>query len=393
VRKIGVRERRARLAVRHGLAGSASSCEDAADRVVGLHSSDPVTVFLSAWARLDPFDPRDLEDALYERRSLVRMHGMRRTLFVVTREVAAMMHEACTKPRVRAERTRLIGWLEGQGIVRAGTGDAWVARVQAETLAAIAARGQATAQDLPRDVPDLGKKIRYGEGRTWAGLLGVSTRILFLLASEGRIVRTRPLGNWTSARYRYATVESWLGGPLPAPDPEVACAGLLRRWLAAYGPGTATDIRWWMGWSAGTAARTLEAVGAVEVELDEGLGYVLPDDVEPVRSPGPWAAVLPGLDPTIMGWKDRAWYVDDGDPRLFAGGNAGPSVWVNGQVVGAWVPRADGELVLDLFADVDARSRRRVETRRRDLRTWLGDVRFRSRVPAAFADPEGRTSR
>lgn len=282
-----------------------------------------------------------------------------------------------------------MGWLEGQGIVRAGTGDAWVARVEAETLAAIAARGEASAQELTRDVPDLGHRIRHGEGRTWAGSFGVSTRILFLLAAEARIARTRPLGSWTSARYRWATVESWLGGTLPAVDPEAARTGLLRRWLAAYGPGTASDIRWWMGWSAGTTAGALAAVGAVKVELDEGVGYVLPDDVEPVRSPGPWAALLPGLDPTVMGWKDRAWYVDDRDRRLFVGGNGGPTVWTNGRVVGAWEPRIDGELALELFADVDARTRRRVETRRRELRTWLGDVRFRSRFPAEFAGGPG----
>lgn len=381
MRSIPPRERRARLSVRHGLSRPAASCEDAADRLVGLHSSDPVSVFLSAWARLDPFEAADLEDALYGRRSLVRMHGMRRTLFVVTRDVAALMHEACTKPRVRAERARLVGWLEGQGIVRAGAGEAWVERVGAETLAAITAHGEATAQELTRDVPDLGNRIRYGEGRTWAGSLGVSTRILFLLAAEGRIVRTRPLGAWTSARYRWATVEAWLGGPLPAVDADEARAGLLRRWLGAFGPGTATDIRWWMGWSAGITARTLAAVGAVEVGLDGDIGYVLPDDVEPVRSPGPWTALLPGLDPTIMGWKDRSWYVDDRDPRLFAGGNAGPSVWANGRVVGAWDPRADGELAMELFADVDARARRRAEARRRELRSWLGDVRFRSRFP------------
>src|SRR5947208_466616 len=79
----GVQERRARLARGHQLLRPATRPEAAAEAVVGLHASDPVSVFLSAWARVKGFRVEDLEDALYERRSLVRMLGMRRTMFVV----------------------------------------------------------------------------------------------------------------------------------------------------------------------------------------------------------------------------------------------------------------------------------------------------------------------
>ena len=57
--------------------------EAAAESMVGLHASDPATVYLAARARVRDFAHADLEDALYERRSLVRMLGMRRTMFVV----------------------------------------------------------------------------------------------------------------------------------------------------------------------------------------------------------------------------------------------------------------------------------------------------------------------
>ncbi len=270
MKRIGIEERRARLGLRHRLAQPAGSPDEIAAEVVGLHSSDPATVFLSAWARADEFVPTDLEDALYERRSLVRMLGMRRTLFVVPRDLAAVMDEACTKALAPGERTRLVRMLEGQGIARTGTGGRWLERVTAETLGALVVRGEATARDLTKDVPELGAKISFGEGKTWAGTMGVSTRVLFLLAAEGRIVRARPLGAWTSGQYRWAPTERWLGGPLPAIDHGEACADLLGRWLRAFGPGTATDIRWWTGWTAKLATKTLGALGASEVELDEG---------------------------------------------------------------------------------------------------------------------------
>lgn len=387
---IGTLERRARLGVRHRLAQPASSVEEATEALVALHSTDPATVHLSARARVAGFAPADLEDALYERRSLVRMLGMRRTLFVVPLDLAATMDEACTKALAPGQRTRLVRMIEEQGIARSGQGARWVDRVASETLDALRARGEATARELTKDVPDLGHKLAFGEGKTWGGTMGVSTRILFLLATQGRIVRTRPLGGWTSGQYRWAATETWLGGPLPPIDHDEACAELLRRWLHAFGPGTATDIRWWTGWTAKLTDRTLDAIGAVEVALEEGGGYVLPDDLDPVETTEPWVALLPGLDATVMGWKEREWYLGEHARSLFdRNGNAGPTVWVDGRVVGGWTQLQGGEVLVELLEPVDARTRRRIDAERDPLRDWLGEVRitprFRTPLEQSFA--------
>jgi hypothetical protein len=383
VRAIGVEERRARLARRHHLARPARTPVEAAEGIVGLHSSDPVTVYLSAWARVRAFEPAHLEDALYVRRSLVRMLGMRRTLFVVPRDLAGVMDEACAKALAPGERRRLVGMLESQGVAPAGTGSRWITRVAAATFEALTARGEATARELTRDVPELGAKLSFGEGKTWAGTMGVSTRILFLLAAEGRIVRARPLGTWTSAQYRWAPTETWLGEPLARIGHAEACADLLGRWLRAFGPATATDVRWWTGWTARLASRTLEELGAVEVELDEGPGYVLADDLEPVKKVGPWVALLPALDPTVMGWKDRGWYLGEHATALFdTNGNAGPTVWADGRVIGGWTQTADGKVLVKLLERVDARTRRSIDLERERLRDWLGDVRIKPRFRA-----------
>jgi hypothetical protein len=384
--RVPVRERRARLVLRHHLAGAAASPEEAAAAMVGLHSSDPVSVYLSAWARLESFAPPDLEDALYRRRSLVRMIGMRRTLFVVPVDLAAVMDEACAKALVPGERTRLVRMLEDQGIAPAGRGERWLNRVASDALAALAERGEATARELTADVPKLGAKLSFGGGRSWGGTVGVSTRVLFLLATQGRIVRARPLGAWTSGQYRWARTEDWLGAPLAPIDHADACAELLGRWLRAFGPATMADIRWWTGWTARLATTTLGAVGAAEVRLGAGAGYVLPDDLDPVGDVEPWVALLPGLDPTVMGWKDRAWYLGDRASDLFdRNGNAGPTVWANGRVVGAWAQTEDGEIVVELFGRLDAATRRRIDAERDRLRAWLGDVRIRPR----FGTPLG----
>lgn len=385
MRAVGAADRRERIGVRHGLARKLSSVEEAAVSVVGLHSSDPASVFLSARARVDGFEPGHLEEPLYVRKTLVRMLGMRRTLFVVPRDLAPVMHEACTKALIPRERTRLVRMLEEQGVARPGRGERWLDRVEEKTLAALERLGEAAARELTGEVPELANKLVFGEGKTWGTSVGVSTRVLFLLATEGRIVRTRPLGAWTSGQYRWSTVERWLGGPLPAVDHDEACADLLRRWLERFGPATSTDIRWWTGWTGRLTASTLSAVGAVEVRLGDGRGWVLPDDVEAVPAPEPWAAFLPGLDPTVMGWKERAWYLGRRERELFdVNGNGGPTVWADGRVVGAWGQTDAGEIRIKLHARVDVSTRSLIEDERERLRAWFGDVRIRTRFGTAL---------
>jgi hypothetical protein len=114
-----------------------------------------------------------------------------------------------------------------------------------------------------------------------------------------------------------------------------------------------------------------------QVELDEATGYVLADDVAPTPAPEPWVALLPTLDPTTMGWKQRDWYVGPHERVLFdRNGNAGPTVWCDGRVVGGWSQRRDGEIVFELLEDVGAEPVGAVEAEAARLRDWLGDVRF-----------------
>ncbi len=275
--------------------------ESVAAGLVGLHSSDPAAVYLAAWARVGNFSVDRLEDALYEDRSLLRMLGMRRTMFVVTRDGAAMMDAACTKALIESQRRRHAAVIEKSGI--AGDGAAFTDRVAAATLEALEARGEATAKELSEDVPELKQKIQFGEGKSWRGSVGLSTRVLFLLAIEGRIVRGRPKGSWISSQYRWAPTKAWLGGPLPELDQDTARVDLLRSWLRSFGPGTEVDVKWWTGWNLGATRAALGNVGAVEVELDEGVGYVLEDDRH-TDPPPEWAALLPG--PTRRRWDGRS---------------------------------------------------------------------------------------
>lgn len=381
MRRIGVDERRARLARRHHLARSARAdgVAELAGDLVGLHATDPASVMLAARSRLRRARPATVERALYEERSVVRMLGMRRTMFVVPRELIGVIQAAATAALLPGERRRFVAMLEAAGV--AADGEAWLAAAEAETLAALAARGEATASELGQEIPALGRQIVVAAGTKHEARQGVASRVLFLLAAQGLIVRTRPLGSWTSSLNRWAPLESWLGGPAPVVATETARAELVRRWLRAFGPGTFADLKWWTGWSASVLKRVLADVGPVEVELDAGAtGLVLADDVLPISDPEPWAAALPGLDPTIMGWFERDWLLGPHRAMLFdRTGNAGPTLWWNGRVVGGWGQRKDGEVVHRLLEDVGAEARTAIEAELAELAEWVGAVRLTPR--------------
>lgn len=381
MRKIDTAERRRRVAVRHHLAppSRARSVVEAARDLVGLHATDPVSVYLEALARTPKLDVPTLEGALYDERSLLKILGMRRTMFVVPPDLAPVILASCTRAIAVAERKRTIALLAGAG-VGAGNPERWLRSIEEATMQALEARGEAVATELTKDVPGLGTQIPFGEGKKWQGVIGVSTRVLFLLSMDGRIVRARPRGTWISSQYRWTPTSRWLQGGIPDMDVAEAKVELVRRWLAAFGPGTVKDIQWWTGWTLGEVRKALAAVEPVEVDLDGTTGLVLADDLAPTPALEPWVAILPTLDATVMGWTGRDWYLGEHRSKLFdRNGNAGPTVWADGRVVGGWGQGSGAEVVYRLFEDVGSDAVAAIAREAERVTKFLGGVRVTPR--------------
>jgi hypothetical protein len=383
MRRIGVEERRARLARRHHLA-PADRLDDPVEiarDLVGLHASDPGSVYLAAAARMRKPALEPVEDALYEARALLRMLGMRRTMFVLPLELAAIVQAACGGAVAARERRTLERMIDAGGAHDDAA--AHLREVKDATLRALEARGEAAGAELSKDVPALAQEFPFGVGTRWGAAMRLTTRVLVLLGAEGLIVRGRPHGTWISSQYRWAPLESWLGGDLDHWDVEEAQGELVRRWLASYGPATVADVRWWTGWTLRETTRALARVDTAEVELGGEPGLALAADLEPVAAVEPWVALLPGLDPTVMGWKSREWYLGPHRPVLFdSAGNAGPTVWCDGRIVGGWGQPESGEVAFRLLEDVGAEARAAVEAEADRLGAWLGGVRASQRFGA-----------
>ena len=388
MRKIDVAERRARLAARHRLAPGhkAADVVDAAGSMVCLHATDPATVYLSAWARVDGMKPADLERALYVDRSLVKHLAMRRTLFVFPRDLLAAAQAGASNRVADTERRRLIRDVERAGLHQEG--EHWLTEASSEVLALLADGREATAAELRRELPALEGAITYGEGKSWGGQFPVGTRVLTTLSAAGQIVRASNDGRWSTSRPRWASMGSWLGEELLPPPEVVGVARLVERWLRVFGPGTAADLKWWLGSTVAAVRRALAELAAVEVELDGQTGYLLPDDLEETEPVEPWPMLLPPLDPTTMGWFERDWYLGPHRAQLFdTNGNAGPTVWWDGRIVGGWRQTDEGEVVLQLLEDVGSDGLQALEREAARLTNWFGG----SRVLPRFPSPLSRT--
>ncbi|HEY0165458.1 MAG TPA: winged helix DNA-binding domain-containing protein [Jatrophihabitans sp.] len=378
-------QRRARLGWRHRLAAEAlaASPVEVARDLVALHGTDPSSVYLAAWARMRDGDvAAAVHRALYEERSLIRLMAMRRTVFVTSLDVAPVLQAACSRAVAARERRKLESMLAAVGVAEDVEGvRRWLDETEQIALRALRDRGEATASELATDDPRLGVEVVIG-GAGNQGRQHVASRMLLLLAAEGKVVRGRPRGSWTSHQHTWSPLERWTPGGLAEWDTAQAEVELGRRWLTAFGPGAEQDLAWWAGWSKTQVRRVLAALGAVAVDLGDGSsGYLLPEDLEPAPEPQPWAALLPALDSTPMGWRQRDWFLGEHGPYLFDGfGNIGPSLWWNGEIVGGWAHDRDGEIVVRFLRDVGSEAVTAAQAQAELLAGRLGGVRLTART-------------
>ncbi|PPJ08591.1 hypothetical protein C5E51_15425 [Nocardia nova] len=375
MRSITVAQRRARLARRHRLAVASRGTDpaDIADSMVALHATDPATVFLAVGARTRGLAPADVEHALYEDRSLLRLLAMRRTMFVAPVGMVPVL-QAAVADALAIKQRRAYGKYLAQAVE--GDIDAWLADVADETHRELLARGSATGAQLSAAVPRLRTQVDTAPGKPYSKPTNITTWVLLILGCDGLIVRGRPNGGWTSSQYTWAPREAWLPADAEPIALDAARAELARRWLRSFGPAPVEDLTWWTGWTKTDVRKTLSSLDLTEVDLDGRPGVMLSDDTDPEPETEPWAALLPALDPTPMGWQSRDWFLGPHAPALFdTNGNIGPSIWVDGRIVGGWAQRADGEIAWRLLEDVGADAKALIDAEVERTAAWYGDVR------------------
>ena len=355
-----------------------------ADAVVALHSTDPTSVFLSAASRMAHPSVAAIEKALYEERVVVRHHAMRQTMWVMTPQTAQRAHASSTRKIATAERRRLLPWLEAALQIK--NPNQWFEEATERVVDVVRNAGSITTRDVGRALPDIAAvNLTAASGTRHEVKISAHSRLLLLAGFTGRIVRTSPVGTWVSSQYRWAPAEDWSVTDLDELDTKTAASGMLDHYLGRFGPATEPDIVWWTGWTKTQVRQALSDSGAYEVRLDDSsLGWVSSGDIEHVEAPEGWLALLPGLDPTTMGWKEREWFLHtDLISRVFdRNGNAGPTIWLDGNIIGGWIQRPDGEIALELPNGIPASREAELETEIVRLQDFVCDTRFRVRFPS-----------
>jgi hypothetical protein len=373
VRHVDDDERRARLGARHALATPVADTLAAARAVTCLHATEPASVHLAAWAR-SGVTRNQVDEALYTDRTIVKQLAMRRTVFAFPRELLPAVWGSASARVADQQLRRMAKEMETTGIAR--DGEAWAAEHLELVHRLIERDGPLTTAEVRAALPALDARVTRGKGHYRADV-AVAASVIVTLAASGAIVRGANDGGWKISRPRWTAAAAWLGdAPDALPEPE-GYAALVTAWLRSFGPGTEADLVWWLGSTKAAVRRALADVGGVSVSPDGGdTGWVLPDDLDPVADPGPWAALLPSLDPSTMGWKGRAFHLGDHVDKVFdRNGNGGPTAWWRGRIVGVWCQQPDGRVEVVLAEDVPRAAKRALDAKAEELTVWLdGDV-------------------
>jgi hypothetical protein len=331
---------------------------------------------ISLSARIADLTVPDVDGALAQR-LVVKVGCMRRTLYLVPADLVAVFVRGTAR---RAEKE--VRWALGKGVpsgaVEAAIDAALGALDEPRTRAEIAERACRTLGTRPRLVHGGGWGSR---GKVAAVPVGTLTYpvvdLLHLTAARGVVCYGGP----RNGEPTFVRADAWVPG-FEDVAPEDAETRLLRRYLEAFGPATATDFAVWTGMTVrearaiwGRAESELVPVEVEGVEASTLLADV--DELSRARVERPHVRLLPYFDSYLLGHADRRHLVSDEHRRQVsrAQGWIAPVVLVDGRVLGVWShTHKRGRLALEVtpLGRLTRRVVAGVHTEAEELQRFLG---------------------
>ncbi len=310
--------------------------EQAIEHLVGMQAQVPRDPYYGLWSRLESFQPDELERLITER-AAVRVSLLRTTIHLVTARDCLDL-----RPVIQPVLER--GFWSGSPFGR---------QIKGIDLEALLAAGRALVDEKPRTTAQLRREL----GKRWPEY--DTSSLAYAVHYLVPLIQIPPRGLWTkSSQPTFTTVEQWLGQDL-AGAAEQSLEGLILRYLRAFGPATAGDIRTW-SWLTGVREIVERLRPRLRTFRDERGRELFDVPDAPLPDPDTPAPprFLPQYDNSLLSHEDRGRIVSEDDrKRTMRLGVGWAALLVDGLVHGLWRVRrepARAVLAIALFHPLSA---------------------------------------
>jgi hypothetical protein len=334
----------------------------AVEHLVGLQAQAPFPPYYGLWSRLGGFRPEDLA-ALLTDRSVVRIALMRGTIHLVSAR-------DCLPLR------RLV-----QPVLDRGLRGSFGKQLAGVDPAAVAAAGRELVESEPMTFGQLGEALAGRWPHHSPAALAQAVR------AHVPLVQVPPRAVWGRAgQSLHTSAEYWLG-PAAAADPpgSQTLAGLVTRYLGAFGPATARDVAAWSGLTGLRAVMEELRPSLVTFRDEQGTElFDLPSASRPgEEAPAP-VRLAAEFDNLLLSHADRSRVVHPAHLKRFytINGIFPGSVLIDGFVAGMWRlarTKSRATLTVELFGSAPERDQVAQESERMLAFCAAGashDVRF-----------------
>ncbi len=328
--------------------------------ICGLHSTELKTSYLSLFARTSNFKKTNLEKELYINKTLARVRGMRRTLFIETIDLIPIVY-AATFNLIERSFEKYMAFHK-------------VSLKEYQEL----------SQVIMKVI--LGKELSASEIREELNSESNIPAIIQVMCNRGLLIRGRPIKDWKDRRNKYARFKDYFPNlELNQLKEKKAIQFLVEKYVKAYGPVTELDMSWWTGL---TKTQIKSALKCIESQLELvkissiKKDYIMAkEDIiriadNPISGESS-LALLPGLDPYPMGYKDRERYISTKNyNKIFdRSGNITSTIFLDGVAVGVWDAEEKPEPLVKfhLFNSIKSELLDELYSQARDIGQFLFD--------------------
>ena len=285
----------------------------------GLQSTGTFEPYVYLFSRNDNFKKEELDTLLYENKELIKIRGMRNTLFIVPIEDAPIIHNATNY----LKESRFDGFFTHSDYTRDEYFD-----LESKILQVLKEESLITTDIKKRLSTDRNISI-----------------IISLMCDKLLLVRDQPPKGWKDRRNKYALMKNLYPDlNFEGIEEQEAINNLIYKYIEAYGPVTEEDIAWWGGLTKTSTRKALE-FNKKKIErltISDSEYFVIKSDIEllekftPPTSPN--INFIANLDPYLMGYKKRERFIKSEiyDFVFDRSGNGTTTILLNGEVIGIW---------------------------------------------------------